>query len=112
MNIVQALNKVKTDLLNFATENLQLKANTDHTHTDILNLVTENLQLKADADHTHEDILNLVKELKANKANTDHTHDLSDLFAADKTVLSSYQYGNKLPKAGTAGRIFFKKVDS
>jgi hypothetical protein len=35
LNIVQALNKVKTDILNFVTENLQLKANVDHTH-DVL----------------------------------------------------------------------------
>ncbi len=35
---------------------------------------------------------------------------LKNLFAAGATVLSSHQYGTALPTAGTAGRIFFKKV--
>lgn len=35
---------------------------------------------------------------------------LANLFAAGVTVLSSNQYGDKLPEAGTVGRIFFKRV--
>ena len=35
---------------------------------------------------------------------------LANLFADGKTVLSSYQYGDTLPEAGTVGRIFFKKI--
>ena len=35
---------------------------------------------------------------------------LKNLFADGITVLSSYQYGDELPAAGTVGRIFFKKV--
>ena len=35
---------------------------------------------------------------------------LKNLFADGWTVLSSYQYGNTLPTAGTKGRIFFKKL--
>lgn len=35
---------------------------------------------------------------------------LKNLFASGATVLSSYQYGDTLPAAGTAGRIFFKKL--
>ena len=35
---------------------------------------------------------------------------LANLFAAGVTVLSSHQYGDGLPEAGTAGRIFFKKL--
>lgn len=35
---------------------------------------------------------------------------LKNLLAAGVTILSSYQYGTSLPAAGTAGRIFFKKV--
>lgn len=35
---------------------------------------------------------------------------LANLFAAGVTVLSSYQYGDELPEAGTVGRIFFKKI--
>lgn len=37
---------------------------------------------------------------------------LKNLFAAGATVLSSHQYGDTLPAAGTPGRIFFKKVSS
>ena len=35
---------------------------------------------------------------------------LKSLFAAGATVLSSHQYGDTLPAAGTKGRIFFKKL--
>lgn len=35
---------------------------------------------------------------------------LKNLFASGETVLSSYQYGDELPEAGTVGRIFFKKL--
>lgn len=35
---------------------------------------------------------------------------LKNLFAAGATVLSSNQYGDELPTAGTAGRIFFKRL--
>jgi hypothetical protein len=36
---------------------------------------------------------------------------LQNMFAAGNAVLSSYQYGDTLPSAGTKGRIFFKKVN-
>lgn len=42
----------------------------------------------------------------------DGAEGLANLFAAGNTVLSSYQYGDSLPTAGTKGRIFFKKVSS
>ena len=42
----------------------------------------------------------------------DGAEGLANLFAAGKTVLSSYQYGTSLPAAGTKGRIFFKKVSN
>lgn len=35
---------------------------------------------------------------------------LKNLFAAGNTVISSYQYGDELPAAGNAGRIFFKRL--
>ena len=35
---------------------------------------------------------------------------LSNLFANGNTILSSYQYGDELPAAGNAGRIFFKRL--
>lgn len=37
---------------------------------------------------------------------------LANLFASGATVLSSYQYGDTLPAAGTKGRIFFKKLNN
>lgn len=37
---------------------------------------------------------------------------LKNLFAAGATVLSSHQYGDTLPAAGTVGRIFFKKLSN
>lgn len=37
---------------------------------------------------------------------------LKNLFASGATIISSYQYGDTLPDAGIAGRIFFKKVSS
>jgi hypothetical protein len=37
---------------------------------------------------------------------------LSNLFAAGVTVLSANQFGTSLPSAGTAGRVFFKKVST
>ena len=40
----------------------------------------------------------------------DGAEGLANLFAAGATVLSSYQYGDELPAAGTPGRIFFLKV--
>lgn len=35
---------------------------------------------------------------------------LQNLFAAGVTILSEHQYGDVLPAAGTAGRIFFKRL--
>ena len=35
---------------------------------------------------------------------------LKNLFASGETVLSSNQYGDTLPAAGTQGRIFFKRL--
>lgn len=35
---------------------------------------------------------------------------LENLFANENAVLSSNQYGDELPEAGTVGRIFFKKL--
>lgn len=35
---------------------------------------------------------------------------LANLFAEGATVLSSHQYGDTLPEAGTVGRIFFKRL--
>ena len=42
---------------------------------------------------------------------SDGASGLANLFASGSTILSSYQYGDTLPAAGTAGRIFFKKIN-
>ena len=36
--------------------------------------------------------------------------DLNSVIADGATILSSYQYGDELPEAGTVGRIFFKRL--
>lgn len=41
---------------------------------------------------------------------SDGASGLANLFASGATVLSSHQYGDELPEAGTVGRIFFKKL--
>ena len=41
---------------------------------------------------------------------SDGAEGLANLFAAGETILSSFQYGDELPPAGTKGRIFFKRV--
>lgn len=41
---------------------------------------------------------------------SDGASGLANLFASGNTVLSSYQYGDELPEAGVAGRIFFKRL--
>ena len=41
---------------------------------------------------------------------TEYVTGLENFFSNGATVLSSYQYGDELPEAGTVGRIFFKKV--
>lgn len=35
---------------------------------------------------------------------------LENLFASGFTIVSPFQYGDTLPEAGVAGRIFFKRV--
>lgn len=35
---------------------------------------------------------------------------LENLFANENAILSSKQYGDELPEAGTVGRIFFKRL--
>ena len=41
---------------------------------------------------------------------TDGAIGLANLFASGETILSSYQYGDELPAAGNAGRVFFKRL--
>ena len=45
------------------------------------------------------------------KSNVGHTHTVNEVGAIPKILTSEY-FGTSLPAAGTAGRIFFKKVNS
>lgn len=56
------------------------------------------------------DLMGSVPIAKGGTGATDGATGLANLLAAGPTVLSSNQYGDELPTAGSAGRIFFKKV--
>lgn len=53
---------------------------------------------------------NIVPIVNGGTNASDGATGLKNLFAEGATVLSSYQYGDALPEAGTVGRIFFKKL--
>lgn len=59
MNIVDALKKVKNDLLNFIIDNLNNKSDVTHTHDEYATdeYVNEELSKKADSSHIHEEYL-------------------------------------------------------
>lgn len=84
---------------------LDNKADSSHTHD------------YASANHTHvasevgAKASGAIESIKTGGTGSSNgATGLKNLFAAGNTILSSYQYGNELPAAGTAGRIFFKKV--
>ena len=53
---------------------------------------------------------NIVPVANGGTNASDGATGLKNLLADGVTVLSSYQYGDTLPEAGTVGRIFFKKI--
>ncbi len=53
---------------------------------------------------------NIVPIANGGTSASDGATALANLFAEGATVLSSYQYGDTLPEAGTVGRIFFKRL--
>lgn len=60
---------------------------------------------------TKENIENrIIPVLNGGTGSSDGVEGLANLFKAGVTILSSYQYGDELPEAGTAGRIFFKRL--
>lgn len=60
---------------------------------------------------TKENIENRITPIaNGGTGSSDGAEGLANLFAAGITVLSSNQYGDELPEAGTAGRIFFKRL--
>ena len=65
----------------------------------------------AETYETKENIENRITPIiNGGTGSSDGAEGLSNLFAAGDTILSSYQYGDELPPAGTVGRIFFKKL--
>ena len=66
--------------------------------------------LVADMTEPHaEDLMGSVPIANGGTGASDGATGLANLFAAGSTILSSNQYGDTLPDAGTAGRLFFKK---
>lgn len=57
------------------------------------------------------DLMGSVPVTKGGTGASDGATGLANLLAAGSTVLSSNQYGETLPTAGSAGRVFFKKSD-
>lgn len=57
------------------------------------------------------DLMGTVPIANGGTGASDGAAGLANLFAAGSTVLSSNQYGETLPTAGSAGRVFFKKSD-
>lgn len=53
---------------------------------------------------------NIIPIANGGTNSADGATGLANLFASGVTVLSSYQYGDELPAAGTKGRIFFKRL--
>lgn len=53
---------------------------------------------------------NIVPIANGGTNSADGAIGLANLFAAGATILSSNQYGDELPAAGTVGRIFFKRL--
>ena len=67
----------------------------------ITKIRTENGDLQID----YNALANLPPAESLGAADADHTH--NDVL---KKILTSGEYGDKLPAAGNKGRIFFKKV--
>lgn len=78
---------------------------TYETKESVENLVEDLLETKFDKPEN-----NIIPIVNGGTGSNNGAIGLANLFAAGSTVLSSYQYGDTLPAAGTVGRIFFKKI--
>ena len=78
---------------------------TYETKESVEGLVEDLLETKFDKPAN-----NIVPIINGGTSSSNGATGLANLFAAGATVLSSNQYGNTLPAAGTVGRIFFKKI--
>lgn len=56
------------------------------------------------------DLMGTVPITKGGTGSNNGATGLANLLSAGNMVLSAYQYGDELPAAGTAGRVFFKRV--
>lgn len=88
-------------LHDYNTETYETKANVTNLENKIGNL----LDTKFDKPEN-----NIVPIANGGTNASDGATGLANLFAEGATVLSSHQYGDTLPEAGTVGRIFFKKL--
>ena len=88
-------------LHDYNKETYETKANI----TDLGNKIGNLLDAKFDKPEN-----NIVPIANGGTNASDGATGLANLFAAGVTVLSSHQYGDELPEAGTVGRIFFKKL--
>lgn len=78
---------------------------TYETKESVESLVGELLETKFDKPEN-----NIVPIESGGTNSNNGATGLANLFAAGATVLSSNQYGDELPEAGTVGRIFFKRL--
>lgn len=95
-------------LHDYNTETYETKANVADLSEDVSDLsesVTNLSNTKFDKPEN-----NIVPIVNGGTNASNGAVGLANLFAEGATVLSSYQYGDTLPEAGTVGRIFFKKL--
>ena len=79
--------------------------NLSNTINDSLNAINDSLNTKFDKPEN-----DIVPIENGGTNASDGATGLANLFASGTTILSSYQYGDELPEAGTVGRIFFKRL--
>ena len=93
-----------------ALDNLKTLVGTTSVADQITNAITN----KAEKEHTHSmsDLSGTLTISKGGIGASDGATGLKNLLAAGNTILSSYQYGDELPRTSeaTLGRIFFVKA--
>lgn len=83
-----------------------------HEHNKVTYETKENVNtIKDSLNKRVDESLERITPIENGGTNaSDGATGLANLFASGATVLSSYQYGDELPDAGTVGRIFFKRL--
>jgi hypothetical protein len=112
VNVLKSdVDTIKSDVNDLQSDISDVQSNLDNA---TINMQAQ-LDGKALAKHEHSaaDITSGILAItRGGIGSSNGATGLKNLFAAGNTVLSSHQYGNSLPAAGTNGRIFFKKVSS